>query len=126
MYPGVYRINDLPQFLKATTLFQGPRGDISSDTTITVETSAPSTIYVYVDPTKDGGLSSTLPDKGWTLAKAKLTFVEEEVGEIKVLDHLWTFSVTAQEVISFTTSTNELIIAIFVKEGNFSLKVLTI
>ena len=126
MYPEVYRIHDLPQFLEATTLFQGPRGEISSDTTITVETSTPSTIYVYVDPTKDGGLSSTLLEQGWTLAKANLTFVEEEVGEIKVLDHIWTFSVTAQQVISFTTSTNELTLVIFVKKGNFSLKLLTI
>ena len=113
-----YEILAMPEFLEGTILFQGPHRDVSSGTTITVETSPPSTIYVAFGNMYGvyGNLTSTLPSKGWALVSGRVKFA----GPGGYLDKIWTKTVTTQHVEGFTTNGDELTHAIFVKEGNFS------
>ena len=111
-----YEILTLPHFLEGTILFKGPHQAISAGTTITLKTIPPSKIYVAVNQNKrDGGLSSTLPSQGWTSVSGSLKF--KASAEPEYLDKIWTKTVTTQQVVSFTTSEDELTHAIFVKEG---------
>ena len=113
-----YTIEALPPFLEGSILFQGPQ-NISSKTSITVENIQPLTLYVAVNSNRDGGLSSTLPLEGWTLADGNVTF--KGINGLEYMDQIWTKNVTTSASgftdTIFTTTKDGLTPAIFFKNG---------
>ena len=81
--------------------------------TITVETIQPSTIYVAVNSNSDGGLSSTFPSEGWYRIEGKVAF--KWISGTEYLDTIWKVTVFTPQAVSFNTSKEGLIHALFVK-----------
>ena len=126
----------LPEFLDGTTLFQAPYKNISAGTTIGVETTKPSTIYIAVrnddvsnpnttNPNTTNlntisrsssffSLSSTLNLEGWIevddSVKCNGTQCLEE------LNPIWKKTVITPQFVNLTFSEDELTPAIFVDE----------
>ena len=109
------KITEIPSFLQGSMLFQVPHGGIASGTTIKIEGNKKSSVYIALDMDngRDGGLTGTLSQLGWTLLAGEVGYSGHD-GQSYLLSEIWRKTLVPETYTSFTTTKEEFTHSIFV------------